>query len=113
MAQMLPWETTCGRRRGGPHFGDCRSPKRSLGPSRETSPLTFAELVLTGVLPNRRTAAVLAGLHLITVLATAQTDYRNLDAGRPVVTEDAYPVERYAFELRAPYRFEADAGGRK
>jgi len=43
--------------------------------------------------------------------ASAQIDYRNLDDDRPVVTEDAYPVERYAFELLAPYRFEAVAGG--
>jgi len=43
--------------------------------------------------------------------ARAQIDYRNLDDDRPVVTEDAYPVERYAFELLAPYRFEAEANG--
>ncbi len=43
--------------------------------------------------------------------AQAQIDYRNLDDDRPVVTEDAYPVERFAFELMAPYRFEAEAGG--
>ena len=43
--------------------------------------------------------------------ASAQIDYRNLDDGRPVSTEDAYTVERYAFELVAPYRFEAGAGG--
>lgn len=42
----------------------------------------------------------------------AQTDYYNPDAGRPVRVEDAYPVERYAFELQAaPVRFErADNG---
>ena len=28
-----------------------------------------------------------------------------------MVTEDAYPVERYAFELLAPYRYEAEADG--
>ena len=27
------------------------------------------------------------------------------------MTEDAYPVERFAFELLAPYRFEVEAGG--
>jgi hypothetical protein len=43
--------------------------------------------------------------------AQGQTDYRNLDEGRPVATEDAYPVERYGFELLAPYRFDADRGG--
>jgi hypothetical protein len=41
----------------------------------------------------------------------AQIDYRNLDDHRPVVTEDAYPAERYAFELLVPYRFEAETGG--
>lgn len=43
--------------------------------------------------------------------AAAQIDYRNLDDDRPTVTEDAYPVERYAFEFLAPYRFERTAGG--
>src|SRR5689334_11789059 len=43
--------------------------------------------------------------------ARGQTDYRNLDEARPVATEDAYPVERYGFELLAPYRFDADRGG--
>ena len=59
-----------------------------------------------------RTAALAAGLcgSFITPLS-AQIDYRNLDDDRPVVTEDAYPVERYAFELLAPYRFEAGSGG--
>ena len=37
----------------------------------------------------------------------AQTDYYNTDAGRPVRVEDAYPVERYAFEAQvAPLRLE-------
>jgi hypothetical protein len=59
------------------------------------------------------TAAITAGLLLYFLVpsASAQIDYRNLDDDRPVVTEDAYPVERYAFELLAPYRFEAEAGG--
>ncbi|MGI9189453.1 MAG: hypothetical protein ACR2F9_04830 [Longimicrobiaceae bacterium] len=42
----------------------------------------------------------------------AQTDYYNLDAGRPVLIEDAYPTERYAFELQlAPLRLERESGG--
>lgn len=60
-----------------------------------------------------RTTAMAAGLSL-TFLAPpvlAQIDYRNLDDDRPVATEDAYPIERYAFEFLAPYRFEAEAGG--
>lgn len=59
-----------------------------------------------------RTAAVAAGLCTsLPALAVAQIDYRNLDDDRPVVTEDAYPIERYAFEFLAPYRFEAEDGG--
>ena len=40
----------------------------------------------------------------------AQIDYRNLDEGRPVQTEDAYPVERHAFELVIPYEYENERG---
>ncbi len=59
-----------------------------------------------------RTAAAAVGLCTSFLgPASAQIDYRNLDDDRPVVTEDAYPVERYAFELLAPYRFESEAGG--
>jgi hypothetical protein len=44
--------------------------------------------------------------------APAQTDYYNTDAGRPVLIEDAYPVERYAFELQvAPLRMERNDDG--
>jgi hypothetical protein len=44
--------------------------------------------------------------------AQAQTDYYNTDAGRPVRIEDAYPTERYAFELQiAPVRVERIGGG--
>jgi len=43
---------------------------------------------------------------------TAQTDYYNTDAGRPVQIEDAYATERYAFELKlAPVRLERGQGG--
>jgi hypothetical protein len=41
----------------------------------------------------------------------AQIDYRNLDDDRPTLTEDAYAVERYAFEVQLPYRFEDEADG--
>lgn len=42
----------------------------------------------------------------------AQTDYYNTDAGRPITVEDAYAVERYAFELQlAPLRLERSSGG--
>lgn len=43
--------------------------------------------------------------------ARAQIDYRNLDDDRPTRTEDAYPIERYAFEILAPYSFEAERDG--
>lgn len=43
--------------------------------------------------------------------AAAQTDYYNTDAGRPIRVEDAYPVERRAFELQlAPLRLERARG---
>lgn len=62
--------------------------------------------------PTRRSAAlVAAGLFAAAPLA-AQTDYYNTDAGRPVLVEDAYPTERYAFELQlAPLRLERESGG--
>ena len=40
----------------------------------------------------------------------AQIDYRNLDDDRPTRVEDAYPTERYAFELLVPYAFERGRG---
>ena len=71
--------------------------------------------------PNMRFSSTVAALAVATGWATAsavtelaaQTDYYNTDAGRPVRVEDAYPVERYAFEAQvAPLRLErTDAGG--
>lgn len=59
-----------------------------------------------------RTALAVAALAACSTRATrAQTDYRNLDDDRPVLVEDAYPVERYAFELLAPYRLERGRNG--
>jgi hypothetical protein len=43
--------------------------------------------------------------------AAAQLDYRNLDDDRPTFIEDAYPVERFAFELLAPWRYERAGPG--
>ena len=43
--------------------------------------------------------------------AVAQTDYRNLDDDRPTSVEDAYPIERWAFELIAPWRYERTRDG--
>lgn len=60
----------------------------------------------------RSTVALAAASTVLAGHGAAQTDYYNPDAGRPVRVEDAYPVERYAFELQAaPVRFErADDG---
>lgn len=58
----------------------------------------------------RLTGALLLGLGVAGPLH-AQIDYRNLDDERPLFSEDAYPIERYAFELLVPYRYEAEAGG--
>ncbi|HKU62477.1 MAG TPA: hypothetical protein VJQ44_14725 [Gemmatimonadales bacterium] len=38
----------------------------------------------------------------------AQVDFRNLDEGRPVRTEDALPVDHYGLELTLPYTLEAE-----
>ena len=54
-------------------------------------------------------AALILCLRAATALA--QIDYRNLDDDRPTLTEDAYPVERHAFEFLLPYRFEREPGG--
>jgi hypothetical protein len=43
--------------------------------------------------------------------AEAQIDYRNLDDDRPTHVEDAYPLERFAFELITPYRGVRFRGG--
>lgn len=43
--------------------------------------------------------------------ASAQTDYYNLDKSRPLLVEDAYATERYAFELQlAPLTFSGAPG---
>ncbi len=43
--------------------------------------------------------------------ARAQIDYRNLDDDRPVKSEDAYAIERFAFEFLLPYGIERGRGG--
>ena len=59
-----------------------------------------------------RTTAVAVGLSLAaSSRSLAQIDYRNLDHARPVATEDAYAVERHAFELLVPLRSERDGSG--
>ncbi len=57
-------------------------------------------------------AAIAAGLLRSPPAAlTGQIDYRNMDDDRPVLTEDAYPVERHAFELLLPYAYERERDG--
>jgi hypothetical protein len=61
-------------------------------------------------LSTRARCTLIAVLYAIP--AAAQTDYYNTDAGRPITIEDAYPVERRAFELQlAPLRLERSRGG--
>src|SRR5262249_24155308 len=56
-------------------------------------------------------ALAVGALLVVASRAHGQIDYRNLDEGRPVATEDAYPIERFAFEVLLPYRFESERGG--
>ena len=59
-----------------------------------------------------RTALVLGTLAGPWRLVTAQTQYYNLDAGRPTRVEDAVPAERYALEvLLASIRVERFSNG--
>jgi hypothetical protein len=54
----------------------------------------------------------LAAMLLHPAASAAQTDYYNTDSGRPLQIEDAYPVERRAFEIQAaPLRLERATGG--
>ena len=54
----------------------------------------------------------LTSLQLIPSAGSAQTDYYNTDAGRPLTVEDASATERYAFEIQlAPLRLERTRGG--
>lgn len=41
---------------------------------------------------------------------SAQVDFRNSDRGRPILIEDAYPVEFLGFELQGGLRYERDRG---
>ena len=63
-----------------------------------------------------RSCAIVAALAVLTLVpmrgASAQTDYYNTDAGRPITVEDAYAIERRALELQvAPLRIERSRGG--
>jgi hypothetical protein len=55
---------------------------------------------------------LVAALLLMPAATMAQTDYYNLDRGRPLTVEDPYPTERYALELQlATLRLERPAPG--
>ena len=61
-----------------------------------------------------RYLAAMAGvtMGLIAAPLRAQTDYYNTDAGRPMLIEDAYALERRGFELQvAPMRLTRSQGG--
>lgn len=71
--------------------------------------MTSVPLPLRSVFSFGLTAVLLS---LPTVSALAQTDFYNTDAGRPLQIEDAYPVERRAFEIQAaPLRLERSRTG--
>jgi hypothetical protein len=93
----------------------CRTEYPSIGQPDMIAP----SIRRVGVAPlKRRCAAVRLAtasavvLTLVTHSAFGQTDYYNTDAGRPIRIEDAYPVERRAFEIQAaPLRLERARGG--
>lgn len=58
----------------------------------------------------RAVVTALLGLAFAAPGLRAQIDYRNLDDERPVGTEDAYPVEHYAFEILTPFTFATTTG---
>ena len=59
-----------------------------------------------------RPLALTLALALTARAALAQTDYYNTDAGRPILIEDAYPVEFRGIELQlAPLRLERIRAG--
>ena len=59
-----------------------------------------------------RRGPLIAAVILSAAPVAAQTDYYNTDTGRPLQIEDAYPLERRAFEIQAaPLRLERARGG--
>lgn len=71
----------------------------------------MARSLLSGLPLRLAFAAAVAALLGTFSSVQAQLDYRNLDDDRPTLTEDAYPIERYAWEVMLPYHFERDADG--
>jgi hypothetical protein len=64
-----------------------------------------------GVPLGKAAPLVLAALLVTSRPAVAQIDYRNLEDDRPALIEDAYAIERHAFELLAPWRYGRDRDG--
>ena len=60
---------------------------------------------------RRGVSLLLCLLPAIPAAARAQIDYRNLEDDRPGLIEDAYSLERHAFEFLAPWRFSRDRQG--
>jgi hypothetical protein len=58
-------------------------------------------------------AAIAVACVAVSAPLAAQLDYRNLDDHRPVRTEDAYAIERYAFEFMLPAEYGADVSGER
>jgi hypothetical protein len=67
---------------------------------------------LSGLRTNRRSGIALVVLLILPFGSlSAQIDYRNLEDDRPTRIEDAYPIERHAFEFLLPWRYERESGG--
>jgi hypothetical protein len=75
----------------------------------DTTIMTLHRLMLRAWIPAASLALALA---LSAPRLSAQTDYYNTDAGRPIQIEDAYAIERRAFEIQAaPLRLERARDG--
>jgi hypothetical protein len=59
----------------------------------------------------RPAGVALLALLIVPAPAAGQIDYRNLDDDRPTLIEDAYPIERHAFELLLPWRYDQEREG--
>jgi hypothetical protein len=100
----------CEIKRGCP--GNAAALKRGWGPTEESVRLVLEKNYTRSSLLRRFLRGALLAQFVVPALAAAQTDFYNTDAGRPVRIEDAYPTERYAFELQiAPLRLERARGG--
>ena len=58
----------------------------------------------------RASVLALLAAALVPPVAAAQTDYRNLDHGRPSTVEDAYPIEHHALEFGLGYWADRESG---